>query len=198
MGFGPRVIGDAAYKRRTAATKGRVGFGPRVGGKKAAAEAASTTAGALTGDEGEEGVVGTIGDETAKTGTTEIGMSVEQFKQVLAENPTFLDTLVTQELERAEGARRECLEAARVVAEAAGETETVAELDEAIAALPEVEKTEEEVESATGGEPKGVDLSTLSFADLKKYAKKQKVDVTGIKSKQGIIDALNPPAPPVE
>lgn len=195
MAFGPRVIGADAYNRQKAAVKNGAGFGPRVGGKGRRTAAASGTA----SDPAVAGAIapapGTL-DGPGEPATT--GMSVEQFKAVLAENPKFLDTLVTQELERPEGPRREALEAARVVAEAEQDDETVVEIDEALALLPEVEtgtgSTNPADIEAARAESKAKTIEQVkvldNFKELQSMAKSLGLDTGKLRSKDATRDAI--------
>jgi hypothetical protein len=137
--FGPRVVGDEAFAAAQKRARGGSAFGPRVRD---------------------------VGDETeAARQSTPIneggaGLSIDQFTKTLQDNPSFLDTLFVQELERPEGPRRGALEAARSTAiKLNNRSDIVREADELLNDIgPEREAT------ARGGPAKDLAASALRGA----------------------------------
>lgn len=110
--FGSRVIGETAFAELQKRARGGSAFGPRVKGTSEESDARSATSIDAGG----------------------AGLSVAQLKQALTDNPTFLDTLYIQELERQDGPRREALLALRATAvKEKSQGQMVKEIDELIA-----------------------------------------------------------------
>jgi hypothetical protein len=176
MAFGPKIVGAENYKKTTAAKRGRSGFGPRVTGKQApTAEPKRRETGAV---DSPRALV------SPEAGAVEDSLSIEQVQEILAQNPAFIETIHVQELERAEGPRREALLAIRASAVAQSLDDIVSEVDELMkdsGMAPAV--------TAPAPTPTGV-VIPKDFNKLKALAKTFDIDTATVRTKVDITAAI--------
>lgn len=160
MAFGPKVVGKDAYAKTVKAKVGKAGFGPRVIGKI--------------------GTAATVESVPVNVPTTKPtdGLSIEQLTTILADSPAFLESLHVQELERAEGPRREALIALRATAEATNNTEIFSEIDDLLKDFAPV------------APPVAARDIPTDFTQLKAMARELGVDLTKNRSKVDITAAV--------
>jgi hypothetical protein len=104
--FGSRVIGKDAYDKAVRQQKGGAAvFGVRVRGS--IPETGPTNTAKRTTEHGARVVMGATGSD--EKGNAAEGVSIDSLKNILAENPTFFDSLFENELARSDGPRKDAL-----------------------------------------------------------------------------------------
>lgn len=182
MAFGPKVVGKEKYTKTVASKRGKAGFGPRVLGKSDKAKKVEEP------KRTERGTVQTPVKQlvSASAPAVEDSLSIEQVREILSTNPAFIETLHVQELERAEGPRREALLAIRETATTQGLDDIVSEIDELM--------TETGMAAPTPVPTPAPDAKTLAlpkdFTELKALAKTFDVDLAKNRSKVDITAAI--------